>query len=227
MATEKSKNYFFYGKRVFDLALAIPAMIAFLPILVVAALLVRVKLGSPVLFKQIRPGLHENPFTIFKFRTMTDARGTNGILLTDAERLTRLGRFLRGTSLDELPELLNVLKGEMSIVGPRPLLMQYLSRYTPEQARRHEVRPGITGWAQVNGRNNVKFSERLKMDVWYVDNQSLLLDLKIIFHTVLYVLRHEGVRSDFESCLTEVDDCGFYIHSTKNGNGKHDLEEDV
>jgi lipopolysaccharide/colanic/teichoic acid biosynthesis glycosyltransferase len=216
----ESKFYFSCGKRILDLALTIPALIALSPVIFVTAILVRIHLGSPVLFKQIRPGLHGKPFAIFKFRTMADARGNDGGLLPDAERLTRFGRFLRSTSLDELPELFNVLKGDMSIVGPRPLLMQYLNYYTSQQARRHEIKPGITGWAQVNGRNNVKFSERLKMDVWYVDNTTLLLDLKIIFLTVLYVLRHVGVRSDFESCLTEVDDCGFYEKSSETQKSK-------
>ena len=156
---------------------------------------------------------------------MNDKRDAKGTLLADADRVTSFGRFLRATSLDELPEIWNVLKGDMSLVGPRPLLMQYLEHYTPEQARRHEVRPGITGWAQVNGRNNVKFSKRLKMDVWYVDNMSLLLDFKIIYLTFLCVLMHEGVRSDFDICLTEVDDCGFYEKSIETQNDK--LKSDI
>lgn len=204
-----------YIKRLLDLILTIPAFVLLSPVLIVTALLVRCKLGKPVLFTQQRPGLGGRPFKIFKFRTMTDARDADGALLPDSARLTRLGRFLRATSIDELPELFNVLKGDMSLVGPRPLLMQYLDRYTPEQARRHEVRPGITGWAQVNGRNSVRFSERFKMDVWYVDNMSMLLDCKIICLTFLSVLRRKGVRSDFDTCLNEIDDCGFYEKSSE------------
>ncbi|MDF1594375.1 MAG: sugar transferase [Desulfobacterales bacterium] len=206
----KSKNspYRRFGKRLFDLTLAVPGYLVLSSVMGVIALLVRLKLGCPVLFRQERPGLHGMPFTIYKFRTMTDAINPDGKLLPDAERLTRLGRFLRSTSLDELPELWNVLKGDMSIVGPRPLLMQYLERYTPVQARRHEVKPGITGWAQVNGRNNTPFSKRFAMDVWYVDNCSFQLDLKIIILTVIKVLRQEDVRSDLDQCYYEVDDCG-------------------
>ena len=203
------------GKRLTDLVLSIPFLIILSPALIFLTLLVRIKLGSPVLFKQIRPGLHGKPFTILKFRTMTDERDIHGQLLPDAQRLTRFGKFLRKASLDELPELINVLRGDMSLVGPRPLLMQYLDRYTPEQARRHEVKPGITGWAQVNGRNSVRFSERFKMDVWYVDNMSMLLDCKIICLTFLSVLRRKGVRSDFDTCLNEIDDCGFYEKSSE------------
>ena len=207
--------YISHGKRIFDLALTISGFVVLLPVLIITALLVRFKLGSPVLFKQVRPGVNEKSFALFKFRTMSDARDADGALLPDSARLTRLGRFLRATSIDELPELFNVLKGDMSLVGPRPLLMQYLDRYTPEQARRHEVRPGITGWAQVNGRNSVRFSERFKMDVWYVDNMSMLLDCKIICLTFLSVLRRKGVRSDFDTCLNEIDDCGFYEKSSE------------
>jgi len=152
------------------------------------------RVGSPILFRQTRPGLNGNPFTLYKFRTMTDERDVDGNLLSDSERLTKIGRFLRSTSLDELPELFNVVKGDMSLVGPRPLLMQYLERYTPEQARRHEVKPGITGWAQINGRNAITWEEKFKLDVWYVDNQSLLLDLKILFLTIVSVLKREGIN---------------------------------
>lgn len=212
--------YFTCGKRVFDIMLTLPAIIVLSPIIIILSLLVSLFFGSSPFFCQQRPGLLGKPFILYKFRTMTEQTDEDGHLLPDAERLTRFGRFLRSTSLDELPELFNVLKGDMSLVGPRPLLMQYLNYYTSQQARRHEIKPGITGWAQVNGRNNVKFSERLKMDVWYVDNVSLLLDLKIIFLTFICVLRHEGVRSDFDTCLTEVDDCGFYEKSSETQNGK-------
>lgn len=181
------------GKRLFDIVLTAPALILLLPILLIISLFARIKHGSPVLFRQQRPGLHGKPFTLYKFRTMTNARDADGNLLPDADRLTNFGRFLRRTSLDELPELINVLKGDMSLVGPRPLLMQYLDRYTPEQARRHEVRPGITGWAQINGRNAVSWEEKFRLDVWYVDNVSLWLDLKILILTVWKVLRREGI----------------------------------
>jgi len=195
-------------KRLFDLALSIPAFFLLSFLMLIIAVLVRLKIGSPVLFRQVRPGLHGKPFTIYKFRTMTDKRDEDGNLLPDGKRLTRLGRFLRKTSLDELPELFNVLKGDMSIVGPRPLLMQYLDRYTPEQARRHEMKPGITGWAQVNGRNNTPFSKRLEADVWYVNHRSFLLDMKILLITFLKVLKGEGVRVDQD--VREVDDLGLF-----------------
>jgi lipopolysaccharide/colanic/teichoic acid biosynthesis glycosyltransferase len=181
------------GKRLFDLFLVLPALVVFMPALLILAVLVRVKLGTPILFCQRRPGLYGRPFTMYKFRTMTNARGADGYLLPDAERLTKFGRFLRSTSLDELPELVNVLRGEMSLVGPRPLLTQYLERYTPEQARRHEVRPGITGWAQINGRNAITWEQKFEYDVWYVDHVSLRLDVKIIALTVWKTLKREGV----------------------------------
>lgn len=180
-------------KRIFDLLLAALGLVILSPILLLVAFLTRIYHGSPVIFTQKRPGFKGKPFYIYKFRTMTDARDENGNLLPDAERLTRLGRFLRSLSLDELPELFNVLRGEMSIVGPRPLLMQYLERYSPEQARRHEVLPGITGWAQVNGRNALTWEDKFRLDVWYVDNWSLRLDVKIIFLTVWKVLKREGI----------------------------------
>jgi len=160
-------------------------------------------MGSPSLFKQTRPGLNAKPFNIYKFRTMTNARGKKGYLLPEAERLTRFGKWLRSTSLDELPELWNVLKGDMSLVGPRPLLMQYLDRYTPEQARRHEVKPGITGWAQVNGRNAITWEEKFALDVWYVDNCSFLLDLKIILLTIIKVIKRQGISADGEATMPE------------------------
>jgi sugar transferase EpsL len=167
------------------------------------SLLILFSMGKPIFFRQLRPGLNGKPFEIYKFRTMTDRRDKNGALLPDSERLTGIGGFLRSSSLDELPELINVLKGDMSIVGPRPLLMQYLDRYTPEQARRHEVKPGITGWAQVNGRNAITWEDKFKLDVWYVDNQSLWLDLKIIGMTVLKVLRREGISQPGQATAEE------------------------
>lgn len=180
-------------KRLFDILLASPGLILLSPLLLLVGLLVRVRMGSPVIFQQIRPGLNGKPFFVYKFRTMKEVYDTQGQLLPDHQRLTRLGRFLRALSLDELPELLNVLRGEMSLVGPRPLLMQYLDRYTPEQARRHEVLPGMTGWAQVNGRNAITWEEKFRYDVWYVDHWSLKLDIKILFLSLLVVIRREGI----------------------------------
>ena len=182
-------------KRLFDVvASACALLLLALPLLVVIWM-VRRKLGSPVFFTQMRPGLQGKPFLMVKFRTMTDARGPDGALLPDADRLTPFGRFLRATSLDELPELWNVLKGDMSLVGPRPLLMEYLPLYSPEQARRHAVRPGVTGWAQVNGRNTLSWDDKFKLDVWYVDHRSLWLDLKILWLTVRKVLVREGISA--------------------------------
>lgn len=181
-------------KRMFDLAVAATALVLLSPVMLAVALLVRLRLGSPVLFRQQRPGRYGRPFTMIKFRTMTEARDADGRLLPNHLRLTPLGRFLRASSLDELPELFNVLKGDMSLVGPRPLLMEYLPLYSAEQARRHEVRPGITGWAQVNGRNAISWEDKFAHDVWYVDNQSLGLDLKIILLSILKVVRREGVN---------------------------------
>ncbi|MDZ7696578.1 MAG: sugar transferase [Deltaproteobacteria bacterium] len=192
-----------HEKRLFDLALTIPGFVLISPIVWFIALLVRTDLGSPVLFRQVRPGLKGKPFTIYKFRTMTDERDLDGNLLLDSQRLTALGRFLRATSLDELPELWNVVKGDMSIVGPRPLLIQYLERYTPEQARRHEVKPGLTGWAQVNGRNALSWEEKFEMDVWYVAHWSLWLDLKIIGMTMVKVLKREGISAEGEATMPE------------------------
>jgi sugar transferase EpsL len=180
-------------KRIVDITLTLTGVALLAPVLLVVALLVRIKLGSPVLFTQLRPGRDGRPFHLLKFRTMTDRRDMNGALLPDRDRLTPLGHFLRSTSLDELPELWNVLKGEMSLVGPRPLLMEYLPRYSPDQARRHDVRPGITGWAQVNGRNGIEWEEKFALDLWYIDHQSLWLDLKIIVLTLVKVLRREGI----------------------------------
>lgn len=182
------------GKRLFDLALAIPGVILISPLLGLVALLVRLKLGQPVIFRQVRPGYKGKPFTLYKFRTMKVSHNAEGNLLPDSERLTNLGRLLRSFSLDELPELINVIRGEMSFVGPRPLLMQYLERYTPEQARRHDVIPGMTGWAQVNGRNALTWEDKFRLDVWYVDNWSLWLDIKILLLTAWNVLRREGIN---------------------------------
>jgi lipopolysaccharide/colanic/teichoic acid biosynthesis glycosyltransferase len=192
-----------FKKRVFDICLAIGALILLSPLFAVIAVVVRVQLGHPVFFRQQRPGLHGKPFRIYKFRTMTNVCDSQGELLSDAQRLTALGRFLRSTSMDELPELFNVLRGEMSIVGPRPLLMQYLDRYTTEQMRRHEVKPGITGWAQVNGRNAITWEDTFGFDTWYVDNQSLRLDLKIIAMTMLQILKREGINQPGQATAKE------------------------
>jgi sugar transferase EpsL len=173
------------------------------PVFALTSILVWLRLGSPISFCQIRPGLYGKPFTVYKFRTMTNARNVNGNLLSDAERLTPFGRFLRNTSLDELPELFNVLRGEMSLVGPRPLLMEYLERYTPEQARRHDVLPGITGWAQVNGRNAISWEEKFALDVWYVEHQSLWLDMKIILLTVWKLIQREGISQPGQATMEE------------------------
>jgi sugar transferase EpsL len=201
----KNKKTFYsrYGKRWFDLILTIPGFVLISPLMTLITLLVRLQLGTPVLFKQVRPGLHGKPFIIYKFRTMTDTRHKNGDLLPDAQRLTKLGRFLRSTSLDELPELWNVIKGDMSLVGPRPLLMQYLDRYTPEQARRNEVKPGLTGWAQVNGRNAITWEKKFELDIWYVDHCSLFLNFRIILLTLLKVVRREGISAAKEATMPE------------------------
>lgn len=191
------------GKRLFDILVSAFALIVFLPLILILMVLVRVKLGSPVFFTQTRPGKDGKPFQMIKFRSMTNAKDASGNLLPDDQRLPTFGKLLRSTSLDELPELINVFKGDMSLVGPRPLLMQYLDRYTPEQRRRHEVRPGITGWAQVNGRNNVPWEDRFRMDVWYVDNRTLLLDLKILWMTVLKVVKRSDVSQEGHATMTE------------------------
>lgn len=190
-----SKRVQAYLKRVFDIVVSAVALTVLAPVMGLIALLVWRTMGRPVLFRQARPGLHGKPFVMYKFRTMRDLRDAEGKLLPDEARLTPFGRWLRSTSLDELPELLNVLRGEMSLVGPRPLLMEYLDRYTPEQACRHEVKPGITGWAQIHGRNNLSWDERFKLDVWYVDNWSLWLDVKILWRTLWMVLRREGISA--------------------------------
>ena len=183
-------------KRLFDLILSALGLLMLMPILIVITILVFIYHGRPIFFGQIRPGLNSKPFKMLKFRTMRDAYDTDGNPLPDEQRLTKFGNFLRATSLDELPELWNVLKGDMSLVGPRPLLMEYLDLYTPEQARRHEVRPGVTGWAQVNGRNAISWEEKFKLDVWYVDNQTFWLDIKILFLTIKKVFVREGISAD-------------------------------
>lgn len=185
-----------YFKRPLDFVLSLAAIVILSPILLLIALLVRIKLGSPVIFKQQRPGMNEKIFTLYKFRTMTDERDEKGELLPDEVRLTDFGKFLRATSLDELPELFNILKGDMSIVGPRPLLIEYLPLYNEHQRRRHEVRPGLTGWAQVNGRNAITWEEKFNYDVEYVDNLSFFLDVKIIFLTIMKVLKREGISQE-------------------------------
>lgn len=188
-------------KRLCDFILAAVALIFLVIPLALLAWNVRRKLGSPVLFTQIRPGMHGKPFKMLKFRTMTDERDADGVLLPDADRLTPFGRWLRASSLDELPELWNVLKGEMSLVGPRPLLMEYLPLYSPEQARRHQVRPGITGWAQINGRNAISWEQKFTLDVWYVDNHNLFLDIKILWLTVKKVLVRDGISAQGEATM--------------------------
>ena len=188
-------------KRVLDFILALCGVLALAMPLLVLVWLVRRKLGSPVFFRQVRPGLHGKPFEMVKFRTMTDERGPDGLLLPDSLRLTTFGRFLRSTSLDELPELWNVITGEMSLVGPRPLLMEYLPLYTSEQARRLEVRPGITGWAQVNGRNAISWADKFALDVWYVDHRSLRLDVRILWLTVRKVLVRDGISAAGEATM--------------------------
>jgi len=190
-------------KRFFDITLAHVLLIITLPIIAIIYVIVLIDLGKPAIFKQARPGLYGRPFNIYKFRTMRNLKDKNGNFLPDEKRLSSLGKFLRKTSLDELPELWNVLKGDMSLVGPRPLLMEYLDRYTPEQARRHEVKPGITGWAQVNGRNAISWEEKFKLDVWYVDNWNILLDIKIIFLTTLKVLKGEGISAEGHATMPE------------------------
>ena len=192
-------------KRLLDVLGASVAIVLLSPVLLAVAVAVRLRLGSPILFRQTRPGLGGRPFVLYKFRTMRDGCGANGETLPDAQRLTRFGRFLRSTSLDELPELLNVLRGDMSLVGPRPLLMEYLPLYSAEQARRHAVRPGITGWAQVNGRNAVAWPERFALDVWYVDHVGFWLDVRILFRTVRGVVRREGISEPGEATMTKFD----------------------
>ncbi|WP_305764672.1 MULTISPECIES: sugar transferase [Gammaproteobacteria] len=188
-------------KRAFDIIIAVIALILLAPVILLVALLIRLKLGSPVLFKQTRPGLNGELFRMLKFRSMLDANDKAGVPLPDKQRLTGFGNLLRSTSLDELPGLINVLKGDMSLVGPRPLLVEYLPLYTPEQYSRHEVRPGITGWAQVNGRNTLSWEEKFELDIWYVENQSFWLDIKILFLTLKKVFLREGVSAEGEATM--------------------------
>jgi sugar transferase EpsL len=203
------------SKRILDVTVSSLAIVALAPILGVLSLLVRLRLGSPICFRQWRTGLHGQLFTCLKFRTMTDARDAIGQLLQHAQRLTSLGRFLRSTSLDELPELFNVIRGEMSLVGPRPLLPQYLNRYSLEQMRRHEVKPGITGWAQINGRNALDWNRKFELDLWYVDHWTLLLDLKILARTAWQVLRRAGISTPGHATMPE-----FMGVSTEREQGK-------
>lgn len=198
-----NKNNYPFIKRCIDITASLGGLIFLSPVLLVLAVFVRRKLGSPVLFRQQRPGLNGKIFTMYKFRTMTDKRDGEGNLLPDEDRLPSFGRFLRSTSLDELPELINVLKGDMSLVGPRPLLVQYLARYSDFQARRHEVRPGITGWAQVNGRNAISWEEKFSLDVWYVDNASFSLDLKILWMTMLKIMKREGISQEGQATMSQ------------------------
>lgn len=181
-------------KRLFDIIFSFVLIIFLLPIIIILACFVKGKLGSPILFKQMRPGIHGIPFYFYKFRTMTSDKDENGVMLPDHQRLTSFGKFLRKYSLDEFPQLFNVLKGDISIVGPRPLLMEYLPLYTDEQKKRHDVKPGITGWAQINGRNSISWEEKFELDIWYVQNQSFLLDMKILILTVVKVLKSEGIN---------------------------------
>ncbi len=194
------------AKRALDIALALTGMLLTAPVLLLTWLAVRVRLGRPALFRQMRPGLGGQPFALLKFRTMTDGRDAAGELLPDEQRLRPFGQLLRRSSLDELPELINVLKGDMSMVGPRPLLTDYLAHYTPEQARRHEVRPGLTGWAAINGRNATSWAERLEQDVWYVDHRSFALDCRILLLTVAKVIRQEGIAQDGHATMPRLDE---------------------
>ncbi|MGJ7919512.1 sugar transferase [Neobacillus sp. LXY-4] len=198
-------------KRIFDLIFSILCIIIFLPVLLLTSFLIRIKLGAPILFKQQRPGLNGKLFALYKFRTMTDQRDQNGELLPDYLRLTSFGKLVRKLSLDEFPQLFNVIKGDMSLIGPRPLLKEYLLIYTEEQAKRHHVRPGITGWAQINGRNAITWEEKFKLDVWYVENQSFILDIKILILTIKKVLISDGISSHNHVTMPK-----FGEHSSKN-----------
>jgi sugar transferase EpsL len=204
-----------WAKRLFDIISSAAGLIIFSPLLAVLAVLVHLKIGSPIIFRQQRPGLKGQAFIIYKFRTMTDQRDESGILLPDEQRLPAFGRFLRSTSFDELPELFNVLKGDMSIVGPRPLMMKYLGRYSPEQARRHDVKPGITGWAQINGRNAISWEDKFKLDVWYVDNRTFWLDIKIIFRSAWMVLARKDITQQGRATMDE------FMGTPSNGPAQH------
>lgn len=197
------KDKIFGIKRLIDILGSLIGLMVTSPIMIVISVIIYLTMGRPIFYRQVRPGLNGKPFIIYKFRTMLDLRDKNGNLLPDEYRLTSIGKFLRGLTLDELPEFWNVLKGDMSLVGPRPLLMEYLDRYTPEQARRHEVKPGMTGWAQINGRNAISWEEKFRLDVWYVDNWSILLDLKIILLTILKVLKREGISAEGHATMPE------------------------
>jgi lipopolysaccharide/colanic/teichoic acid biosynthesis glycosyltransferase len=214
-----------FGKRVLDVALAVPVLVVAAPVLAGSAAAVFVSMGRPVFFRHKRPGLHGRPFVLLKFRTMTHAKGPDGEPLPDDQRLTRVGRFLRRTSLDELPTLWNVVRGDMSLVGPRPLLMEYLPRYSAHHARRHDVRPGITGLAQVEGRHASKFSERLERDVRYVDSCSLALDLKILAKTALQVLGQESVVEEQMGRAEDIDDVGLYVVNGQRISFSRDVQE--
>lgn len=203
MDERKKSLYEEYFKRLIDLIISVFTLAFFLWLILLIALLVWLDMGKPILFKQKRPGLRGKPFVLYKFKTMIEAFDEKGRLLPDSKRLNKLGRILRSASFDELPTLINVIKGDISLVGPRPLLVEYLDRYTSEQARRHEVKPGITGWAQVNGRNAITWEEKFKYDVWYVDNRSLLLDIKIIFMTIINVIKGEGVNQPGHATMEE------------------------
>ena len=205
-------------KRVFDIVISAALLALLLPLILALAIVVRIAIGSPVLFRQQRPGLGGEPFELIKFRSMSNDRSSSGELLSDDERMTGVGRFLRATSLDELPELWNVLNGDMSLVGPRPLLMRYLPYYTSEQARRHEVRPGLTGWAQVNGRNAIPWDERFSLDLWYVDNRSMVLDLWILVLTLFRVIGARGIRQENYSTVEYFDD---YVNRMKKDGRQH------
>ena len=188
-------------KRIIDIIFSLLLLILLSPLIAIISIMLKIIMGPPVLFKQLRPGLSGTPFSIYKFRTMANNKDQSGELLPDEDRLTKFGQLLRRLSLDELPQLFNVLKGDLSMIGPRPLLMEYLPLYTPDQARRHEVRPGITGWAQVNGRNTLSWEERFKLDVWYVDHQTIWLDLKILWLTLLKVLHGEGINQEGQATM--------------------------
>lgn len=213
MTEHRAGIYEKYSKRILDIICALTALIVFWWLYVIVAVLVRIKLGSPVLFKQERPGKDEKIFELYKFRTMTDAKDKNGDLLPDEIRLTKFGRLLRATSLDELPEAFNILKGDMSVIGPRPLLVRYLPRYSAEQHRRHEVKPGLSGYAQAHGRNAVSWEEKFQMDVWYVDHISFLTDVKIILDTVRSVVRREGISSETSVTMEEFRGNGESMHA--------------